>query len=379
MTELTPDQTHRRRRAVLLIALCLPIGAAVALALQGLGSPWAELGRGGLVSVAALAVGALLGFLFGIPRTLQHERPTGGHGGAAYGVNTNLEQISDWLTKILVGVGLVQFAVIGRQFGRLVSAVGEAFGGGAAGRLVAGTLMVAFLLSGFLVGYVATRTTLTHIFAQWDVKDIRQLVERQIGERLQRDGDAMRLVIQQLDDDEPETDETALRKALGAASPAGRANVLLLADDLRRHSWRDPAFRGRVSRTVPIFRALTELGPGNHRYWGALGFAYKDAESPNDAGALIALTRAIECRGDARTTGKEFYEFARALVRLRLLGGGPDDRALALIAQDVGVAWRNDEIRRHIQTAIDKAPGGDSTDRENRLLRPYLPVAEGAD
>src|SRR5690349_18031210 len=67
-----------------------------------------------LVAGAAFLGGALLGFLFGIPRLLANDAaapPAPAVGGASepparspYAPNTNLEQISDWLTKILVGV-----------------------------------------------------------------------------------------------------------------------------------------------------------------------------------------------------------------------------------------------------------------------------------
>ena len=77
-------------------------------------------GVGLFIAGASLLFGALLGFLFGIPRTLQQDKPekkppNGGDGnkeqeenGTSYRANTNLEQISDWLTKILVGIGLTQ-------------------------------------------------------------------------------------------------------------------------------------------------------------------------------------------------------------------------------------------------------------------------------
>jgi hypothetical protein len=58
---------------------------------------------------------AIIGNLLGIPGTLTDEAtgPTGGNQTLAatrarYRVNTIPEQISDWLTKILVGVGLTQ-------------------------------------------------------------------------------------------------------------------------------------------------------------------------------------------------------------------------------------------------------------------------------
>jgi hypothetical protein len=58
------------------------------------------------IGVAALAFGGLMGFLFGIPRTLTSEAAPGAtaqpnSGAASVHSNTNLEQISDWLTKII--------------------------------------------------------------------------------------------------------------------------------------------------------------------------------------------------------------------------------------------------------------------------------------
>ena len=68
-----------------------------------------------LVSGSALAVGAVVGFLFGIPRAVlepQNQSSAMSRFETAYQVNTNLEQISDWLTKIIVGVTLVQIGKI---------------------------------------------------------------------------------------------------------------------------------------------------------------------------------------------------------------------------------------------------------------------------
>ena len=80
-----------------------------------------------VVAVAATAVGGFLGFLFGIPRLLQRagaikENPDPQAEQGAVSVlapassqkrfftsNTSLEEISDWLTKIIIGLGLVQF------------------------------------------------------------------------------------------------------------------------------------------------------------------------------------------------------------------------------------------------------------------------------
>jgi len=84
-----------------------------------------------MAAAAAFALGALLGFLFGIPRSIGSSAPDSGkasdegnatgEGAAArhFTANTNLEQISDWLTKILVGVGLVQIHQVSGAVGDL--------------------------------------------------------------------------------------------------------------------------------------------------------------------------------------------------------------------------------------------------------------------
>jgi hypothetical protein len=77
---------------------------------------WGAFGTALAIAAASGLVGGLLGFLFGIPRTVQG---TGAStSGPQYDANTNLEQVSDWLTKILVGVGLV-------QIGRALPALGK--------------------------------------------------------------------------------------------------------------------------------------------------------------------------------------------------------------------------------------------------------------
>ena len=67
----------------------------------------------GAVSGASFVLGFLIGFLFGVPRTVESNDPTlSKNSQTRVQANTNLEQISDWLTKILVGVGLTQITPI---------------------------------------------------------------------------------------------------------------------------------------------------------------------------------------------------------------------------------------------------------------------------
>jgi hypothetical protein len=363
-------------------AISAPAVVLLALLLQALPRPAAEIGIALLVAAAALAAGMLLGFLFGIPRSLQSAAGPGVaagdhpvHGGHA--VNTNLEQISDWLTKILIGIGLVELGRITRSAGALVREVGLALGPGADGRVAAGAIMISFAMSGFLLGYITTRTLLTRMFVRYDLAELHSVVDARITIHEHEDALALRLVIQQLDENEPPVDDSELRDALTAASSAIRGQILVQVDGVRKASWRDPTTQRRHDRTIPIFAALTHISPTSKRYWAALGFALKDKAPPDNRAAEHALTRAIELRGDPVTEHKEFYEFTRAIVRVRLLDeNAADEAAVAAIRHDLRVAWRNPEVQRHIQRALDGSIE-DDVDAENERLRPYLPAPIG--
>jgi hypothetical protein len=49
--------------------------------------------------------------------------------GQRYAGNSNLEQISDWLTKILLGAELVQLGALTTRIGELSNSSGDALGG----------------------------------------------------------------------------------------------------------------------------------------------------------------------------------------------------------------------------------------------------------
>lgn len=136
-----------------------------------------------LAAAAPFAVGGLVGFLFGIPRTLQDSSAAGpgqiagdtpapapGAAPAATGTagalgrrasqdNTNLEQISDWLTKIIVGIGLTQLT----QLPAMIQSTGEYIAAAIsphAPTVIGSLILVVFSISGFLVAYLLTKADL---------------------------------------------------------------------------------------------------------------------------------------------------------------------------------------------------------------------------
>lgn len=124
-----------------------------------------------LSTCASMMGGALLGFLFGIPRAVQDTTPSATsdqHGGAVYRANTNLEQISDWLTKIIVGVGLIEIGQIPNRFMSLAGYVATAFGPPPVPGSLVAVGITSFALTGFLGSYLWTRLLLTLEFTRAD-------------------------------------------------------------------------------------------------------------------------------------------------------------------------------------------------------------------
>lgn len=129
---------------------------------------------GAVVAGASAMVAWLFGLLFGIPRSIARPNdPAPPSANAAHPnagqptsrVNTNLEDVSDWLTKTLIGVGLTQLNSIPHKLWQYALAMDQASLNGKAGGAVF-ILGVALTgaAGGFWVGYVTTRTFLTFLF-----------------------------------------------------------------------------------------------------------------------------------------------------------------------------------------------------------------------
>lgn len=134
-----------------------------------------------VVAVASTGVGAVLGFIFGIPRVLRgadvsaplptdptkptpvtpEPKPKG------YVGNSNLEEISDWLAKLLVGAGLAQLGGIADKLVEVAKFVGGELGS-AAGTTFALGLMLSFAILGFFLSYLFARRVLPVVFLRAD-------------------------------------------------------------------------------------------------------------------------------------------------------------------------------------------------------------------
>jgi hypothetical protein len=171
---------------VLAVAVFLPCGSIFLFAFGRAGAAQI-MATGVVLGCAGLVGGALIGFIFGVPRVLTGERPVQAAGTAdsranTIVANTNLEEISDWLTKILVGVGLTQFRPIVASVLSLFAALGPAFGGDPGGTAFAGGLLTYAVASGFVSGWLVTRLRLNRSMAEAD-RLARQL---EIDQKLER-------------------------------------------------------------------------------------------------------------------------------------------------------------------------------------------------
>jgi tetratricopeptide (TPR) repeat protein len=130
-----------------------------------------------LLAGACFSAGFLLGFLFGIPRPVQ-QVPAAGAASASelprYLSNTNLGQVSDWLTKILVGVGLTQIASIGRHVDNLLDYLRPALGDLETSAPFGLALLSFYTVGGFMVGYLWTSIHLPSVLRTRDVEDERR-------------------------------------------------------------------------------------------------------------------------------------------------------------------------------------------------------------
>jgi len=351
------DKEKRRALAVIAGAMAFGLVAIFVFSLttRDASGFFAVLSNGLIIAAAATVVGSLLGFLFGVPRTLQvGDEPASGEGqpSVGYRANTNLEQISDWLTKILVGVGLTQLATVDTRLAALTAYLAPGLSSAAvtAPAVFVGSVLVFFACTGFLFAYLWTRLYLGPALRETDLSAIGALQERvdELQAQVTKDARAQLLASKQLDLDSEEVEYEELAKAITEASREARAKIFWDAYKQRAGTWRHQ--KPVMELTIPIFRALIESDKLRqyHMNFGQLGFALKDRQQPDWVTADKRLTEAIEIRGDWRETGWVIYEFNRAVTRIHLeadAGGTSPGFPKEYILEDLRIAAQADRVR----------------------------------
>jgi len=262
---------------------------------------------GGLLwGMAALSVGAIVGFLFGIPRVLQSDaraaESQAGSGAptapAAAGyrveVNTNLEQISDWLTKIIVGVGLIN---VSKLSGYMIGAsryVGASFGPDPAHAHFACALLLYFSVMGFAFGYLLTRLYLTGAFV---AADRAATSPQQFRNELEREVRAADPTSKGLpSDSQVAAAERLGRFALGVDEPVLRSQVENLARDYERTRSSMRAGPDRINRLDELVVRMRTLGM-------AARFLLPELTASSSPGMRLVAIALLEVTADRQYLG----------------------------------------------------------------------------
>jgi hypothetical protein len=132
---------------ILIYSLSLPSGVR-----------WGVFATAVITGSCSFLAGGLVGLLFGIPRSALGSAGTTATG--RYQANSNLVEVSDWLTKIIVGVGLVQIGRLEPALSRLAANLKAPLGGQPTSAAFGMALVIANVLLGFLFFYLWARSLL---------------------------------------------------------------------------------------------------------------------------------------------------------------------------------------------------------------------------
>ena len=110
-----------------------------------------------MIAFSSAIVGAFIGFIFGIPRTPASKDPDN------IAANTNLEEISDWITKIIVGVSLVQLNQISGGIIELGHTLSKGLGDNPTSFVFSISTLIFYFVGGFFLGYLWSRIYLPKI------------------------------------------------------------------------------------------------------------------------------------------------------------------------------------------------------------------------
>jgi hypothetical protein len=192
---------RKPNRPLLTTTVLLGVGYAVTF-WQGL------VGRGGglplallltATMAAAMAIGALLGFLFGLPRFDYGARSGTQNATSAqestassvppptiatttsvtrYRPSTNLDDVADWLTKIIVGLGLTQITTVGTALSQASKTILTPCGPDCLAREgFTSAIIVSGAVGGFLFAYIWTRLYYAAMAAKSDKEVMREIEE----------------------------------------------------------------------------------------------------------------------------------------------------------------------------------------------------------
>lgn len=268
-----------------------------------------------------------------------------------YRPNTSLEQISDWLTKILVGVGLVQIKVIPGEILALAAYLAKGLGGGEQAEAFALTLLVYFSVCGFVFGFLWARLYLPKWFREAD--EVQALVGKinQLEKQQQGDAKALALVQQLLNPrpDDPAVPQQDLTEVIKSASQPVKVQIFNQTEKISDNR-EAPEFDVKIEGAIAVLRALIADDPNEiyHRNHYELSTALCYKKPPDLSAALNEINKAIEIRNKLGKKGWKYHEFHRARCLIKQIPVSerekPSDPALSEpILSDLRVARTNED------------------------------------
>jgi hypothetical protein len=240
----SPIATLRTTNTILsLLAFGVFVLACFAFRRDGPGSPFFAWSL--LAAMASMFAGGALGLLFGLPTARKSDPGTAERNGG-YEESTSLEQIADWLTKIIVGLTLTQFSSWSMAFDRLSVTLTHDLlcpaSGGRCGSVPGAAIVLAYALGGFIVGYMWTRRFfMVEMVARDD--SIRQMMRSQeLREQAAKEGRV------QSGSNTPQGASSNYEKVTEAILADGRKNAVgearKVADSLKPGPDADDPWRG---------------------------------------------------------------------------------------------------------------------------------------
>jgi hypothetical protein len=158
-----------------ILSLVTPIVGGILIIFYAFSTPgrhWNYLAVGMLTAFAAFLIGIFTGFLFGIPRVVSSGQVRQRQS-SAYAPSSNLAEVSDWLTKLLLGAGLVQLTHLSAPISKLIDNVANglhiAGTPSGAAKVTAGAILFGYTVTGLLTGYVVTTMWYQRKLAQLDL------------------------------------------------------------------------------------------------------------------------------------------------------------------------------------------------------------------
>lgn len=315
-----------------------------------------------VAGVAMMVAGGLLGFLFGLPRDFAGDaRPaakigTGGDDGEAEAgeaparapggrwVNNNLIEVSDWLTKIVVGLGLVQFSEIVLWLGQTGELLGLAAGLPIEVASVFGVcvILLNFVL-GFLVVYLYSRTLLTVLFATVS-RQIDDALARQLGEIKEQQARELGQIKELQAEQRTFTEAVQTEVRRYTEQAGGPVSVLPLLYEPAPEGFRRAEERARELLREPAHAT-------NGRLWGYLACALGqrvrwEAKHGVDRASLDALAQ------DALTAVEAAIRHDPTTRTWLRSMWDPEDRAHNPVDDDLVVFWRDDAWRADFESAL---------------------------